>query len=198
MSEACLLLRIARGGLLHAPHVSVVERLVPLGRGDGGGRAGDVGVETGNPVEVGAHAARGLRAYITRVAVRSEHDENTPALLPRVRVVVLARRETELLEDRSVELVHEAAERRVGGVADDVARDPPERIRDRGDDGSVLFPAERLETVHEGREPGLAVTGERPEVVDEVLLGAELADPLIEPLRREVVVEAEAVKAASA
>ena len=129
-----------------------------------------------------------------------EHADRSSALLADVGVLAIGRPPSGLVEDRAEEIFDQAREGPFRRVADGVVREPRQRVGDRREDRSVLLAAERLDAVQERREGRLAVTDERPEVVEqrEPLLRRKLRDALIQEIALDGRCEREAVEAASA
>src|SRR5437899_6264233 len=199
LAEPRLVLRVGRRGLLHARDIALPERGVARGRRDGDDDPGDVWMETRAGLEVRADAPPGLLADVGRPRVDAEHPDRARALFAGVRVLVVAHVPAALLEDRPEELRYGPREGAFGRRSDGVVADPRERVGDRGEHRAVVVATQRLEAPHEGGESGLAVTGERPEIVDEAepLLGGEVRDPLVEPPFGQLV-EPEAIEPAPA
>src|SRR5204862_2567446 len=200
LSESRLLLRVGRLRLLHARHVTFPEPVVADRRRDGDHGAGDVGVKALLTGQMCADKSLRLRTHVVRPRVQAEHPDGPRALLAGIGVLAIRGPPAGGAKYRAEEILDEPCERPLCRVADRVVREPRQRVGYRGEYRAILFATELFDPTKECGERCLAMTDERPEVVEEreTLLGGEMRDAFIEQIAFERRGEAESVEAASA
>src|SRR6266566_5142279 len=91
------------------------------------------------------------------------------------------------VQDRPEEILDQAGEGALRRVAHRIVREPRERIGDRREDRPIFLTPELFDAAQERSERRLAVTNERPEIVEqsEPFLCSQVRDPLVEQVALE-------------